>query len=793
MANNKNRKPTQAENRRLVGDISAADKQHAESQPANGSGAAPVPAPNPAPDGLTADELRKAWGQVSRLAAQLPARENALKEKTAALREREEILNDQERTLAAERKEIAAERAKATEEREELVRLKLDAENGFFEERGKLLAAVEADSEQLRAEIRELEQQRRELKATLAAEAAQERDAALAQERDALAAYRDELDTERGDLNVLRSKLRKQGNALEFDQQHLKETREHLEQVIQRRMDEERERLATEVASLERRLTATREERDHAEARLAESESAQRALDGRPPATVAADLAKFQKENDRLHAELALRPSALATADLDALRTENDDLVRQLVERQNDAANVENLRLQLSLKATEIDRAEREAEALQSSINGYQRAIAEQKQLWDDLVDRQTERSPFPQLTAIDESSSLAAPIRKWSEAHDLTALARRVRLSMALRPGADRSPLYYGDKDVRLFLAGLASSRLHLLEGISGTGKTSLPRAFATAVTGASTVVEVQAGWRDRQDLLGHYNTFERRYDETEFVQALYRAQTASQRDRLVIVVLDEMNLSHPEQYFADVLSALEQDVKQLTLTNARLAPTPNDLIDDRILKIPDNVWFVGTANHDETTKSFADKTYDRSHVQVLPNKRPAPPTAAEQVAWDRGEHDRPAEQDLLADPISFTVLQAAFANARDRHAGLAAEVSRYLTDELSDVLATRFDVGWGNRLDTQLSWFVPVYVAAGGSAGEAVDHVLATRILRKTRDRHDLGIEDFKALQETLTTSWAGTSWHEQVEDGRKVPVLPTASNAIIARELRDLSGEA
>jgi 5-methylcytosine-specific restriction endonuclease McrBC GTP-binding regulatory subunit McrB len=98
--------------------------------------------------------------------------------------------------------------------------------------------------------------------------------------------------------------------------------------------------------------------------------------------------------------------------------------------------------------------------------------------------------------------------------------------------------------------------------------------------------------------------------------VQALYRAGTPAFKDKPYVIVLDEMNLSHPEQYFADVLSAIERDAP-LTLTNVLLEPAPSRLAEGRLLAIPSNVWFVGTANHDETTMGFADKTYDRSHVR--------------------------------------------------------------------------------------------------------------------------------------------------------------------------------
>lgn len=285
--------------------------------------------------------------------------------------------------------------------------------------------------------------------------------------------------------------------------------------------------------------------------------------------------------------------------------------------------------------------------------------------------------------------------------------------------------------------------SRLHLLQGISGTGKTSLPLAFARAIGAGAAVIEVQAGWRDRQDLIGHFNTFERRFYESEFLQAIYRASTPHHQHTPFIVVLDEMNLSHPEQYFADLLSALEQDQnrQRLVLMTAAVDPAPRLLKDGGTkLPIPPNVWFIGTANHDETTKDFADKTYDRAHVMELPRNR---------ETFERKDFQP-------QDPVSLAALQNAFNLAVETHQGDAAKAYQFLQDKLGDTLGHRFQVGWGNRLERQLGFYVPVVVAAGGTLGEATDHIVATKLLRKIRDRHDNRPEDIIALRERIQTGW-------------------------------------
>jgi hypothetical protein len=306
------------------------------------------------------------------------------------------------------------------------------------------------------------------------------------------------------------------------------------------------------------------------------------------------------------------------------------------------------------------------------------------------------------------------------------------------------KKELYYSARDIRVFLGGLAMSRLHILQGISGTGKTSLPAAFARAIDAGHKVVAVQAGWRDRQDLLGHYNAFERRFSEQLFLKGLYEAQCPFYRERPYLVVLDEMNLSRPEQYFADFLSGLEQGRPDpIDLMSAPISPSPKLLRDGHRLPWAPNVWFLGTANHDESTVEFADKTYDRAHVMELPLPR------------DRETFNVQKDQ-KIARPFSLSAIQAAFEQARTQHLAKADQACRFLLETLAEPLGKDFRVGWGNRLEEQIRWFAPVVIAGGGSLGEAVDHLVATKLLRKVRDRHDISSGDLKRLHETIRGSW-------------------------------------
>jgi hypothetical protein len=106
---------------------------------------------------------------------------------------------------------------------------------------------------------------------------------------------------------------------------------------------------------------------------------------------------------------------------------------------------------------------------------------------------------------------------------------------------------------------------------------------------------------------------------------------------------------------------------------------------------------------------------------------------------------------------PISYQALTQAFERAKNRYQGKVQNAKEFLNITLADFLERRFRVGWGNRLESQMERFIPVVLASGGSLGEALDHILATKILRKVRDRYDIPVNDFRELKKILNQEWS------------------------------------
>ncbi|MBQ7291342.1 MAG: AAA family ATPase, partial [Clostridia bacterium] len=120
----------------------------------------------------------------------------------------------------------------------------------------------------------------------------------------------------------------------------------------------------------------------------------------------------------------------------------------------------------------------------------------------------------------------------------------------------ATKLKLYYDIEDIRKFISGMAVSRLLILQGMSGTGKTSLAHAYGSFTDNPSTVIPVQPMWKERTDLIGYYNEFTKRFNETLLLEKMYEANYSKD---MYVTVLDEMNIARIEYYFAEFLSLLE------------------------------------------------------------------------------------------------------------------------------------------------------------------------------------------------------------------------------------------
>ncbi len=277
----------------------------------------------------------------------------------------------------------------------------------------------------------------------------------------------------------------------------------------------------------------------------------------------------------------------------------------------------------------------------------------------------------------------------------------------------ANKLGLYYDISDIRRFIAGLAVSRILILQGMSGTGKTSLAYAFGEFLENPSTVIPVQPMWKERTDLLGYYNEFTKRFNETLLLQKMYEA---NYNKNIYITILDEMNIARVEYYFAEFLSLLEipdPEARLLEVVSDKWKTDPKLLNEGRI-KLPENMWFIGTANNDDSTFAISDKVYDRAMVLNLDRK--SEPFRAESCRNIRLS----AEQFDALVKDSCECFEITSRNLRR-------------LGKLDAFLSEKFHISFGNRIMKQIKSYVPVFVDCGGDELDALDDIISKKVLRK------------------------------------------------------------
>lgn len=282
---------------------------------------------------------------------------------------------------------------------------------------------------------------------------------------------------------------------------------------------------------------------------------------------------------------------------------------------------------------------------------------------------------------------------------------------------------LYYDIEDIRRFIGAMAVTKLIILQGMSGTGKTSLAYAFGEFLRNKTVVVPIQPMWKERTDLVGYYNEFTKKFNETTL---LYKMYEANYNEEIYVTVLDEMNIARVEYYFAEFLSLLEipnPDGRNLDVVADRREDDPKLLQKNGKLRLPTNMWFVGTANNDDSTFSISDKVYDRAMVLNLDKKA------------------SPFEAEGSSMKISSTHLTELMEKAQREYEISDRNVRRI--KKLDEYMIKTFHITFGNRIMKQIRSYVPVLVGCGGTEEEALDDILSRKVFRKLESKNPVYVK--------------------------------------------------
>ena len=354
--------------------------------------------------------------------------------------------------------------------------------------------------------------------------------------------------------------------------------------------------------------------------------------------------------------------------------------------------------------------------------------------------------SIFPTLEESDKKYENYDAEQVYPEAPSLDVLAEKFQAYIATV-----HKIYFDIDVIRSYIAGIATSKIVLLEGLSGTGKSTLPRRFMEFIGGDSEFIPVQSTWKDRADLVGYYNDFTSNFKETRFLKTLYESNYTT--DKMTTVVLDEVNLSRIEYYFADFISAMEYpvDMRYVELMqpiNGRKMPAK---LEDGKLHVPENTYFVGTANKDESTYTITERVYDRAIVINFEQKH------------------FPIETESVTEPIkiSYNQFDKLVNDAKENENGKLSEDEMLKFEELYNFISENFDIQVGDRIFAQLDTFTAVYVACGGNKYRALDVMFANKFVRKLNNSFDDSVsENLDKLVALIDSNFGKDNFVESVK---------------------------
>lgn len=331
-----------------------------------------------------------------------------------------------------------------------------------------------------------------------------------------------------------------------------------------------------------------------------------------------------EKEIDSLREDLAKRPTIEALEEYDKIKQEFENCKKVNQKLNKELSNYNN-------EIIEIDVLKREKRNLMNQIDSLTLDYSHEKEEKDKLNARLS-RIMTPEGTLLTEAeriqqikgSGLDYEVypEKYSE-NDINELSWLENI--------EKTSEEYGIKLNKRILYAFHTalkisdwSIITVLAGVSGTGKSELPKLYARFGGLNFISVPVQPNWDSQESMLGYFNSIDNRFDTQPLLRFLVNCIDEEKYNKYMsLVLLDEMNLAHVEHYFAEFLSKLEErrgkNKNDLPYIEVKLGADCNSLK----LNLIRNILWAGTMNQDETTKSLSDKVLDRGIIINFPRPK--------------------------------------------------------------------------------------------------------------------------------------------------------------------------
>ena len=604
-----------------------------------------------------AEDLNRREAAVNKDEQDLKKREGEVSKRQSAVTAREGEVAERERVVSEQ--EVEADAGFERRNRESLKKLEDEytALRGQLEEmRTKAVEKLNAEHEARKtAQDEALDQIREQAQARLDAEIAESRN----RFDEEIALLRADIKQQKASVKQIEKQqaerdkdLIKRERKVVADKAILHEDQENLKATIESRVDERVADLKRQLEQNDGRIECLSKERARFAQKVNASEDWRRRFGHKEPEEWLDDFDKLEGDRGRLRDELAKRPSLEDGERMASLEEERRQWEQRRTEMARELAELKAQEGDWLMAVDERERlkdqkavAEQRRETLQAEMEKLREEVSRLRSLYEQPKEREArvgvieqprfEKKDLPQgvVADIDEKDWLAT-IHKYCEESGLVFPRRLLYAFHTSLKTADWTPLT-------------------VLGGVSGTGKSELPRLYARFGGLAFEPLSVQPNWDSPQSMFGFFNSVDNRFNATPLLRALVQSQqkpdsetyAEGMNERLLLVLLDEMNLSHVELYFSDLLSKLELRRGEKNGVNIEV-----DLgagLKEYPIPLGRNVLWVGTMNEDETTKTLSDKVLDRANLigfprpQELKRRREAkladPGPMLERKQWDK------------------------------------------------------------------------------------------------------------------------------------------------------------
>lgn len=480
-------------------------------------------------------------------------------------------------------------------------------------------ALAEAKQESIKATESEIEQRTREL---TEGEKRTKREASrLAELEKKLQQFEIELEEREAQVNDDKSNNIRERRRLDREKQRISGASDNLEQEIQ-------DRFSDRIDSYKRKLDSKDEELERLRSELAglmaTSESIQslRAAYGMDPEKIKARIADLVARNEALLDEAA---NSTTRIEYDRVSSEKRALETKFAQAQEEIRRISVTDGEVQTLRSEIRRLKSNNENLRVEA---EEARNIQKSLQNELL-----RLSTPAERELDREARIESIKRQIMPAEELDWETYpddmgEIEWLESVKRQCDDYGIRFQRRILYAFHTALKIndwSIITVLAGVSGTGKSELPKLYSFFGGLNFISVAVQPNWDSQESMLGFFNSIDNQFQPEDLLSFLVQCSDKDSKfkDYTSVVLLDEMNLAYVEHYFAEFLSKLEE----------RRGKTKKDLPKVKVnlgagvapyeLPLVRNVLWTGTMNQDETTKSLSDKVIDRSMVINFPRPK--------------------------------------------------------------------------------------------------------------------------------------------------------------------------